>query len=116
MVYPAWRRLWDSHPVARQGVSNGFSGMNTADVIQILRDALWVTAIVSGPFLIIGMVIGLLISLIQAMTQLQEATLTFVPKVVVLGVLIVVFGPFAINRLIEFTQELMDRAISLGIQ
>lgn len=102
--------------MVRQDTSSGFSGMNTADVIQILRDALWVTAIVSGPFLVIGMVIGLLISLIQAMTQLQEATLTFVPKVVVLGVLIVVFGPFAINRLIEFTQELMDRAISLGIQ
>ena len=84
--------------------------MNTADVIQVLRDALWVTAIVSGPFLVIGMVIGLVISLVQAMTQLQEATLTFVPKVVVLG------GPFAINKLIEFTQELMDRAISLGIQ
>jgi flagellar biosynthetic protein FliQ len=109
-------RLWDVRVAARWGPGNGFGGMNTADVIQVLRDALWVTAIVSGPFLIIGMVIGLFISLIQAMTQLQEATLTFVPKVVVLGLLIVVFGPFAINRLIEFTQELMDRAIALGIQ
>lgn len=116
MVDRPGARLWDAPAATRRGPGNGLGGMNTADVIQVLRDALWVTAIVSGPFLIVGLVIGLIISLVQAMTQLQEATLTFVPKVVVLGLLIVVFGPFAINRLIEFTQELMDRAISLGIQ
>lgn len=90
--------------------------MNATDVVEILRDALVVTAIVSGPFLIIGMAVGLVVALVQAMTQLQEATLTFVPKVIVTGVIMVLFGPFAINRLIDFTQVLMDRAISLGVQ
>jgi flagellar biosynthetic protein FliQ len=90
--------------------------MNATDVVEVLRDALLITAIVSGPFLIIGMVVGLVVSLVQAMTQLQEATLTFVPKVIVIGIIMILFGPFAINRLIDFTQSLMDRAISLGIQ
>jgi flagellar biosynthetic protein FliQ len=107
--------LWHGETGPKRAVGRK-TGMNATDVVEVLRDALLITAIVSGPFLIIGMVVGLVVSLVQAMTQLQEATLTFVPKVIVIGIIMILFGPFAINRLIDFTQSLMDRAISLGIQ
>jgi flagellar biosynthesis protein FliQ len=107
--------LWHGEAGPERAVGRK-TGMNATDVVEVLRDALLITAIVSGPFLIIGMVVGLVVSLVQAMTQLQEATLTFVPKVIVIGIIMILFGPFAINRLIDFTQSLMDRAISLGVQ
>jgi len=89
--------------------------MNAGDVMEVMRASIWVTILVGGPFMLIALVVGLGISLLQAMTQLQEATLTFVPKVLLLFGAVLVIGPFAINTLIEFTRQLMDRAIGIGM-
>ena len=90
--------------------------MQVGDVLEVMREAIWLTLVISAPFLLITLVVGLIISVIQAMTQLQEATLTFVPKTVLVFGALLLFGPALIQRLIDFTVQLMDRAISLGVQ
>jgi flagellar biosynthetic protein FliQ len=60
------------------------------------------------------MVVGLIIALVQALTSIQETTITFVPKIVVMMMTLVVFLPFMMTALIEFTQVLFDRAVGLG--
>jgi len=61
---------------------------------------------VSGPFLVAGLVVGLLVSIFQAATQIQEVTLTFVPKMLAVGVVIVVAGPWMLDQLVLYTAEL----------
>ena len=62
--------------------------------------------IVAGPVLMISLVIGLLISIFQATTQIQEQTLSFVPKIVAVFLSLIIFGSFMMNRLIDFTTNL----------
>jgi flagellar biosynthetic protein FliQ len=88
--------------------------MDQVTVIEIGRDSLWQILIMSAPLLIAGMVIGILISLFQALTTIQEITLTFVPKIVAVFVATVVFLPFMMTTLIEFSQGLFDRIAAIG--
>lgn len=87
--------------------------MNEVAVIEVGREALWVILKVSGPIMLTGLVIGLLIALFQALTTIQELTLTFVPKILMVFVAIIVFLPFMITTMTEFTQQLFDRMIAL---
>jgi flagellar biosynthetic protein FliQ len=61
---------------------------------------------VSGPFLIAGLVVGLLVSIFQAATQIQEVTLTFVPKMIAVAAVIVIAGPWMLDQLVLYTAEL----------
>jgi flagellar biosynthetic protein FliQ len=88
--------------------------MNEVDVLAIGREAMILTLKISGPVMLAGMVVGLIIALVQALTSIQEATITFVPKIVVMMMTLVVFLPFMMTALIEFTQVLFDRAVGLG--
>jgi flagellar biosynthetic protein FliQ len=88
--------------------------MNEVDVLAIGREAMILTLKISGPVMLAGMAIGLIIALVQALTSIQETTLTFVPKIVVMMMTLVVFLPFMMTALIEFTQVLFDRAVGLG--
>jgi flagellar biosynthetic protein FliQ len=88
--------------------------MNEVDVLAIGREAMILTLKISGPVMLAGMAIGLMIALVQALTSIQETTLTFVPKIVVMMMTLVVFLPFMMTALIEFTQVLFDRAVGLG--
>ncbi len=72
-------------------------------VIKILRDALLITLIVSAPMLLIGMVVGLIVSIFQTTTSIQEQTLTFVPKIVAIFASIIIFGPWMIRMLVNYT-------------
>jgi len=88
--------------------------MTEADMMDVARDALVVMIKISAPVLLTSLAVGLLISLFQALTQIQEQTLSFVPKVIlVFGVLLLTF-PFMLHQLIDFMREMMDRAISGG--
>jgi flagellar biosynthetic protein FliQ len=69
---------------------------------------------VAAPALIASLVVGLLISLFQALTQIQEMTLTFVPKVLVVFITLLLFLPFMLHSLVDFTHRVMDKAISGG--
>ena len=68
--------------------------MSGAEVLDVGRDAIWLTLQLSAPILIIGLVVGVGIGLLQALTQVQEATLTFVPKIVVILVVTATTGSF----------------------
>jgi flagellar biosynthetic protein FliQ len=80
--------------------------ISVEQAIDLLREAMLMTMIIVGPILLIGMIIGLTISLIQAVTQIQEATLTFVPKIFAMGAAIVFVMPWMFQRLIEYTRHL----------
>jgi len=77
-------------------------------VMDIGQQALRTTLAVAGPMLLAGMVVGLIISIVQAATQVNEMTMTFVPKIVVVFVVIVVSLPWTISQLTTFTQTMFD--------
>ncbi len=80
----------------------------TPDMVTDLgRQALETTMLVSAPMLGLSLVVGLLVSLFQAMTQIHEATLTFVPKILAIFVATLVFFPWMLNTLIAFTTQLL---------
>ena len=83
--------------------------MTEADVIEIMRDGLWTAVVVAGPLLLIALVVGLVIGFLQALTQIQEMTLTFVPKILVIFVSLLVLMPFMLSTLVDFTQSLFSR-------
>lgn len=83
-------------------------------IIYIGREAVYTILLISGPLLLGSIIIGLTISIFQATTQIQEQTLTFVPKIVGIFILIVVFGPWMLNVLIAFTQNLFTIMARLG--
>lgn len=76
-------------------------------IIHLGRDAMMVTLLASAPMLLSGMIVGLVISIFQSVTQIQEITLTFVPKIVVVMVAFVVFLPWMISVLLGFIQPLL---------
>ncbi len=88
--------------------------MNATDVLEVAHEAVIVMLKVGSPVLMIALFIGLIISLFQALTQMQEMTLTFVPKAFAIFLSLLVFLPFMLGVLTTFTQSLMDRIVSLG--
>jgi flagellar biosynthetic protein FliQ len=85
--------------------------MTEAEMVDIARDGIWTMIKVSAPALIAGLVVGIAIALLQSVTQLQEATLTFVPKaLVVFGVLVLVL-PYMIHTMDDFWKRLLDLMI-----
>ena len=87
--------------------------MNEVDVIDVGRNAMWVVIKVAGPIMFLGLISGLIIALFQALTTIQEMTLTFVPKIIVIFIGIVVLLPFMINTVTSFTDTLFDRISAL---
>jgi flagellar biosynthetic protein FliQ len=80
--------------------------VNTGIVLDIGREALKITILISAPLLIIALLVGLIISIFQATTQLQEQTLTFVPKIIAVFISIILFGPWMLTTMINYTQKL----------
>ena len=81
----------------------------TVDTLLALgQRAMLVTLLASAPMLISGMVIGLLISILQSVTQIQEITLTFVPKIVVVFLAFVIFMPWMTDLILMFTRDLLS--------
>ncbi len=88
--------------------------MDQVAVIEIGRESLYQILIISGPIMLAGMAIGIVISLFQALTTIQEMTLTFVPKIIVVFIATVIFLPFMMTSLIEFSHGLFDRIAAIG--
>ena len=80
--------------------------MNQDVVANLAVQAMQLALKLGGPILIVGLIIGLAISVFQAVTQIQEQTLSFIPKVIGLAVVIVVAGPWMLGQLIVYTEEL----------
>ncbi len=83
--------------------------MNEAEFIAICREAIWVMIKVGAPMMIIALMVGLSISLVQALTQIQETTLSFVPKILSMFLGMIIFLPFMLSSLITFTAEIFAR-------
>jgi flagellar biosynthetic protein FliQ len=88
--------------------------MTEAETASLIRDAMLVVLKLGGPLLMIAMGVGLVVSLIQAITQINEATLSFVPKVIAIGVALMLLGPFMFATLSSFTVILFDRMVAMG--
>ena len=89
--------------------------MNQGDVLKLAQDSIRTVLLVSAPMLIISLIVGLVISIIQAVTQIQEATLAFVPKIVAVLLSLVIFGPWVLKVMTQFTLDLLSN-INLYIQ
>ena len=77
--------------------------MSYASALSLGREAIFTALIVAAPMLILGLITGLIVSIFQAVTQIQEQTLTFIPKILVSAVAILFFGPFMLAMLTGFT-------------
>jgi flagellar biosynthetic protein FliQ len=81
--------------------------MTSDFVVGLMAEAIKVTLLVSAPVLIVGLVVGIVISLIQAVTQIQEMTLVFVPKIIAVMVVLVAALPWMINIMVTYTHNLI---------
>lgn len=77
--------------------------------IGVAQHALWVLALASAPILIPALITGILLGMVQAATSINEATLSFVPKLIVVGICLVLFGTSILMLLVDFTNELFAR-------
>lgn len=75
--------------------------------LDLGRDAFLMALILSGPILVVGLIVGLVVSLLQAVTQLQEQTLTFVPKIIAMTAAAVIFVPWIATRMLEYTRDML---------
>jgi flagellar biosynthetic protein FliQ len=80
--------------------------VNTDTVTSLSTQAMLLTLKVSAPFLLAGLAVGLVISIFQAATNIQEQTLTFIPKIVVTGVVVLVGGPWMLDQIVGYTRAL----------
>ena len=83
--------------------------MDATYFIGVGREALWVLALVTLPILLPALLAGLVLGMIQAATSINEATLTFVPKVAVVGISLIVFGSMILGLLSDFTVSIFER-------
>ena len=79
--------------------------MTGAEVLDLGRDALWTTVLMAGPAMLIGLAVGVAIALIQALTQVQEMTLVFVPKIVAIFIALLIFLPLMRAMIGKYAQE-----------
>lgn len=77
-------------------------------VISLGKEAIMLTLMVSAPMLVLGLIVGLAISIFQAVTQIHEMTLTFVPKIIAVGLALLICFPWIINMLVGFTTRLFS--------
>jgi flagellar biosynthetic protein FliQ len=83
--------------------------MNEADALEIVQQAIWTVLMASGPAVSVAMLVGVSIALIQALTQVQEITLTFVPKIVAILLAVAFSGPFVGSQISSFTNIIFQR-------
>lgn len=88
--------------------------MNEAEIIEVCREAIWVMIKLGGPVMIAALVVGVLVSLLQAVTQIQEATVAFVPKILVVFFIGLLTLPLMMSSLNNYTQGLMARIVQIG--
>lgn len=87
--------------------------MNGNEVLDVARETIWLTLKMGAPVMVIGLVVGLAVSLFQALTQIQEMTLAYVPKIIAIFLALYLFLPFMGISLNEFMVELADRIVKV---
>ena len=87
--------------------------MDSATVVDLARQALWMTMLISSPLLGVGLIVGLLIGIFQAATSINEQTLSFIPKVFAVGLTMSIAGGWMINTMVDYTKNVFTRIPSL---
>ncbi|MFN9691643.1 MAG: flagellar biosynthetic protein FliQ [Vampirovibrionales bacterium] len=88
--------------------------INEALFLDLLKETLWMIMLISAPLLVTGLVVGTLVSLVQTVTQLQESTLTFVPKLLVSGIVLIVMAPWMLQQMLQHTQKMFALMLELA--
>ena len=89
--------------------------MDAAQVIDLGRESLWIAVKVAAPLLGVALAIGLLVSILQAATSIQEMTLSFIPKLALMVLALVIFGGWQIAVMVDFFQRIFERIPTLFI-
>ena len=87
--------------------------MDPAMVVDLGRESLWIAVLISGPILLVALVVGLVIEIIQAATSINEMTLSFIPKLAAMVATLVLVGSWQIGTLVEFTRRMYERIPAL---
>jgi flagellar biosynthesis protein FliQ len=87
--------------------------MNEAEILDIAREAIFVILKLGAPAMTLALIVGVIISIFQALTQIQEQTLTFMPKIIVIFLSMLVLLPFMFETLNAFTHDMVDRIIAI---
>ena len=87
--------------------------MNEAEILDIAREAIFVILKLGAPAMTLALIVGVIISVFQALTQIQEQTLTFMPKIIVIFLSMLVLLPFMFETLNAFTHDMVDRIIAI---
>jgi flagellar biosynthetic protein FliQ len=87
--------------------------MESMEVMEIGKEAIWVLIKISAPIMLVALGVGLIVSLFQALTQIQEQTLSFVPKMLSVFLSLILFAPYMISTLKTFTEHVSARIIGL---
>jgi flagellar biosynthetic protein FliQ len=87
--------------------------MDSAMVVELAREALWMTMLISAPLLVVGLAVGLLVGIFQAATSINEQTLSFIPKVVCMGITMALAGSWMINTMVDYTKGIFVRIPNL---
>lgn len=82
--------------------------MSSGQVVELLQQALITTAVVGGPILVVTLAVGLIVSVVQAATQINESTLTFLPKVIVVAGLLWLGGAWMLSEIVNFTRMVIE--------
>ncbi len=88
--------------------------MNQGQIIDFTREAILLTIEISTPVMLVGLVVGVIISLLQALTQVQEMTLTFVPKILAIFAVMFLLFPVMITLLTEFMDKIANQIVHIG--
>jgi flagellar biosynthetic protein FliQ len=88
--------------------------MNEADIAELMRMTFMLIFKLSGPLLGVALAVGLLVAMLQAVTQINEATLVFIPKLLAIGAVMLLLGVSMFGSLADFTHVLIDRMIATG--
>ncbi|WP_226578798.1 flagellar biosynthesis protein FliQ [Halobacillus litoralis] len=82
--------------------------MNSNMVISFAKEGIYTVLLISGPLLILALAVGLIVSIFQATTQIQEQTLAFIPKIVAVMIGLIVFGPWMLTNMVEFAANVFS--------
>jgi flagellar biosynthetic protein FliQ len=82
-------------------------------VVELARQALWMTMLISSPLLAVGLAVGLVVGIFQAATSINEQTLSFIPKVVCMGITMAIAGSWMINTMVDYTKSIFIRIPNL---
>lgn len=88
--------------------------MNETEIADIARETIWLVIAISTPPMMVGLIVGVVIALVQALTQIQEMTLVFVPKIIAIFAVIFVLFPLFVTTMQGFMNEIADKIVGIG--